>query len=483
MSFRVAVFICSLLTPRWVLHHQDYIFMNNNVFLIAASLLLITLLNAPKASAQDTSTTPSSSARVLTLDECLQIAMSNNIGLKQVRNNARIAKANDFQSIMNFLPSVSGYGNYGWNNGTSFDNSSGQFFTGSREGSYLAGSADLTLFNGFSAHYGKKANANLLEASLNTIKAEEQNIQSSVLGSYLAVVLDKESLKISNARIELLNGQLEREKKREEVGVGNLEQVYNFQSQLANESLNLVNLDNQYKRDLLGLLQTLGLKLGESYQVAQYIFEEDNILLNEHGFDQVLAQSMAFSPTLRSANASAEAAHYNFKVTQASMMPTLSIGADYSTQYSSLNRDVVSGDPIDLTQQYQNLTNKSLQLQLSVPIFNKYQNRTNTQIAKISRENAAMSLEQANIDVTNTIQRVFLELVSAQETYKAAQNNLIALNQSFEFVKTRYENGNTDFYTYLESLNNKNRAEIELVNSKYSIVFRKKILDVYRGLM
>jgi outer membrane protein len=63
------------------------------------------------------------------------------------------------------------------------------------------------------------------------------------------------------------------------------------------------------------------------------------------------------------------------------------------------------------------------------------------------------------------------------------KDNLVALNQSFEYVKTRYENGNTDFYTYLESLNNKNRAEVELVNAKYSIVFRKKILGVYRGLL
>ena len=98
-------------------------------------------------------------------------------------------------------------------------------------------------------------------------------------------------------------------------------------------------------------------------------------------------------------------------------------------------------------------------------------------------ENAKLGVEQTELDVTNTVQRVYLDLISAQETYKAAQENLVALNQSFEFVKTRYENGAIDFYSYLESLNNKNRGEIELVNAKYSIVFRKKILDVYRGLL
>ena len=247
--------------------------MNHNVFIIAASLLMVTLLNFPSA-AQEASTT-SSGTQVLTLDECLSIAMSNNIALRQVRNNTRIAKANDFQSIMNYLPSVSGFGNYNWNNGTSFDNSSGQFFTGSRESSFMTVNAELVLFNGFRTHYNKKANSIALDASLNSIKAQEQVIQSSVLGSYLSVVLDKEAVKISKARIELLKGQLEREKKREEVGVGNLEQVYNFQSQLANENLNLITRENQYQRDLLGLVQSLGMTVSKPYKVAPYIFEDE----------------------------------------------------------------------------------------------------------------------------------------------------------------------------------------------------------------
>jgi len=55
------------------------------------------------------------------------------------------------------------------------------------------------------------------------------------------------------------------------------------------------------------------------------------------------------------------------------------------------------------------------------------------------------------------------------------------LDQTYVFMKKRFETGNTDFYTYLESLNNKNRAEIQLINAKYSIIFRKKVLDLYRS--
>ena len=95
--------------------------------------------------------------------------------------------------------------------------------------------------------------------------------------------------------------------------------------------------------------------------------------------------------------------------------------------------------------------------------------------------NAQLQADQAMLDVTNAAQRDYLDLVSAQTSYQTAQENYEALNQTFEFMKKRFETGNTDFYSYLESLNNKNRAEAQLINAKYTIVLRKRILDLYRG--
>lgn len=448
---------------------------------------LIALTIGQKAVAQQNATEAkrTNETKVLTLDDCLKIAMDNNIQLKQVRNNTRIAKANDFQAIMNYLPSISGFGNYTWNNGTGFDNSSGQFFTGGRESSFLSANADLTLFNGLANYYNKKATAKTLESNINQIKATEQTVNATVLGAYLSVILDRKQLEISDDRIELLKAQLEREKKRNEVGVGDLAQVYNFQSQLANENLNNVTLSNQYKRDRLSLLQALQLDVSNEYSIAPISLDEEASVLENERFAEVLEQSVLYSPGLKSAEANVEAARFNHKAAQSAYLPTVRLLASYSTQYSSLNKDNSSGTPVDLSigDQYSNLTNKSLELRMTVPIFNRYSIRTNAQVARINRENAKFDMEQSELDVTNNVQQVYLDLIAAQETYKAAEDNLVSLNQSFEFARTRYENGNTDFFTYLESLNNKNRAEIQLINAKYSIVFRKKILDVYRGLL
>lgn len=423
--------------------------------------------------------------RVLTLSECMQVAMDNNIQLKRVQNNARIADANYFQSLMEFLPSVGASMNYDLYNGTFFDNTAAKQVTEVTNSSSPRLDASWTLFNGFSNHYNRQSALNQKEASTYAVQEQKQSVESNVLAAYLSVVLDKENIKISEGRIALLESQLEREKKRNEIGVGNLEEVYNFQSQLANENLTMVNRKNELMTDMLRLLQTLQLEVSRDYDVAPYDFDLDPDLVEIERFDEVLESSMAYSPGIKRAMNNAESANYQFKSARAQHLPTVSLFARIGSSYSSngaRNPENGVNDPNATFEDQMNWNRYDyVNLSVSLPIFYNWRLRNSTQVAKINRENASLDLKQTELDMTNTIQQVYLDLVSAQETYKAAEENLMALNQSFEYVATRYENGNTDFYTYLESLNNKNRAEIELVNAKYRIVFRKKILDVYRG--
>jgi len=72
--------------------------------------------------------------------------------------------------------------------------------------------------------------------------------------------------------------------------------------------------------------------------------------------------------------------------------------------------------------------------------------------------------------------------MAARSTFLAAQENLEAVEKAYEFAEASYNSGRLDFYSYLESLNNKNRAEIELANSKYRFVLRKNVLEIYQGL-
>ena len=162
-------------------------------------------------------------------------------------------------------------------------------------------------------------------------------------------------------------------------------------------------------------------------------------------------------------------------------MQSLTARAAYGSSFSSRNFNEI-GDRISFFDQLGDNKYRRVSLNLSIPIFNKFQTKTDVQIARVNVADGVLANKQAEVDLTNSLQKAYLDFVSAQSSYKAAEENLVARRQAFLFMETSYDSGNTDLYNYLEALNNKNRAEMDLVNSKYSIVLRKRILDIYQGI-
>lgn len=424
---------------------------------------------------------------VLTLDECIKTALERNVSLKQARNNEIIAESNRLQAIMNFFPTLSAGINYDFFFGNFFDTNAARQVSATSNSSNPNISSSAVLFNGFSNHFQLQQRKHEQITSLETTKGTQLDVESAILSMYLNVILDKENIKIASERVALLEAQLNREKKRESVGVGNLESVYNFQGQLANQRLALNNLENTLQRDLLTLFQSMQLEPGvnvvevEAYEVA------DTVLLEElDAFELILDKSINGNPTIKASKSSYHASGYQLKSARAQRYPTISAFGRIGSNYSSNGAwDPSTGDFNDkasFSEQMRFNEFEYVNLSLNIPIFTRWQTSNSIQVAKVGMANAELDVAASVNTITNLIQTAYLDLVAAQNTYVSAKENLEASSQAFDFMKKRFETGNTDFFTYLESLNNKNRAEIELVNAKYSIVFRKKILDLYGGV-
>lgn len=457
--------------------------------------------------------------QVLTLEECINIALDNNIDIKRSRNDAISARAGYTQSKFNFLPSLSAGANHRWNEGLNFDNTTGQLVNTTTLGGGGALSANLTIFNGFANVFTLQQNKALYEASLESIKTNIQTTEASIVGAFLQVVSTKENLKIAEQTKGLFEEQLAREEKRQAAGVGNMEQVYNFRSQVAQQNLSIVNLKNTLESSKLTLIQLLLLDPAEDIDFKGINVEDAALEAELADYTGIQEKAIAFSPALKAAELNLEASRKGLKLSSFAWMPSLTLGASYGSSWSSNARDFrldddgdrifyqvdpeslaflrdaggelivgssTNGLPLDLgmtsinTQLDRNIT-KSATFSLSIPLFTRFQNRSNLQRSKISVLNSELTLEQSKNNLTNQVQQAYLNLVNAKSSYIAAKESLNNLNTSFEFAKTRYESGTIDFVTYLTSLNGKNNGELQLANSKYGILFRKLILDIFTG--
>lgn len=427
----------------------------------------------------------------LTLEESIDIALNNNIDIKRAKNNAISAKAGYAQSKYNFLPTISAGASHNWREGLNFDTNTGTLVNRTTLSGGGSVSASLTIFNGFQNRINVARNEYLYEASEEAVKSSIQNTEANIVGSFLQLIITRESLKIAEETITLLNKQLDREEKREKAGVGNMEQVYNLRSQVAQQQLVIVNFKNDLQSSELTLRQLLLLSSDEQY-TFEGITVSDAELEEELGsYEEIYNQSLEFSPAIRSAELTLEAAKKSLKIGQFGWMPSLSLSGGIGTSWSSNAVNVVDRNPntgapiqtevIDLSTQFENNVSKSASLNLSIPLFSRMNNRTQVQQSQIQMMNSELSLEQTKNTLTNQVQQAYLNLVNAKTSYRAAKESMINLNTAFEFSQTRYENGTIDFVTYLQSLNGKNRGELQLVQAKYTILFRKLILDIYTG--
>ncbi len=421
----------------------------------------------------------------LSLEECINIGLERNIDLKRTKNNALIAKANRFQSIMNFFPSLTAAINYDYFFGNFFDQNAARQVSATTNSSNPNISSSATLFNGFSNHYTRKQRINEVKSAEANIKNSELNVRTDILSFYLDVVLSQENLKIAEERVELLEAQLDREEKRVSVGVGSLDAVYNLRSQLSNERQNLVDAKNLVESTKLTLIQAVQLDPKNDYAIVADETIEEDLLREIDPFDQVLGEALEINPAIERASADRMASEYELKSAAAQRLPTITafgrLGSNYSSngarnpETGDFEGDATFREQIEFNQfEYVNFS-------LNLPIFNRWRTNTNVQVSKVGVLNADLDYQQAIVSVTNLVQRAYLDMINAQTAYSSAKENLEAQTSIFSFIKKRFEAGNTDFNSYQESLTNKNRAELQLLRAKYSIVFRKRILDLYRS--
>ncbi|HIC30330.1 MAG TPA: TolC family protein, partial [Flavobacteriaceae bacterium] len=120
-------------------------------------------------------------------------------------------------------------------------------------------------------------------------------------------------------------------------------------------------------------------------------------------------------------------------------------------------------------------------LNVSVPIFSQFQNKTNVAKAKIQEENAQLNLKQAKLDVEANFQRAFADAKAALRAYEAAKSSLESQQIAFQNSQERYDIGAMNAFDLEQSRLRLVNAESSLINAKYDFIFKTKGLDFYLG--
>ncbi len=302
------------------------------------ALLLFCLSPVLKAQRADSTAPPL--GKEWTLEQCVNYAWSHNISVKQSELNVETQKNNYTASKANLLPTLNGAATHTYDYGRTIDQFTNTFANTQVLSDNFYVSANFTIFSGLQNMNGIKQNQTAYQASQYDLQSNKNTLALNIASDYLQVLLNQELLQEAKSQHEVTLQQVERTQKMVDAGSLAKGNLYDVQSQEANDAVNTINAENQLDISMLNLAQLLDIDSVQLFKITHpAISIPDNPIINSP--DLVYSEAVTNQPDVKSAQLKWESAEKARQVAAGALYPRLIFAATFGTGYSSGDENVI----------------------------------------------------------------------------------------------------------------------------------------------
>jgi len=445
-----------------------------------------------------------------TLQRCVETALTNNLDVLQSQLQMQSSKIDKDQAKLNLLPNLNGSAGQTWSQGRSIDPYSNQPVTQNVSSSNYGLNSGVVLFNGLSLQNLIRQYSLTYEASKMDWQQAKDNLTLSVILGYLQVLSTEDQLTQSRNQAVLSGAQVERLQQMNQQGAIKPSDLSDLQGQYANDRLAIVNLQNSVETAKINLCQLMNIPYSEGMELERIDLAAFTVRY-ESTRDQIYKTALEQLALIKSVDLKEQSAAKAVKVARGQLWPTLSFGGGISTAYSSVAQqnqfvsstyeptsDSAIGNGMKLPvyrfqdnfspfskipykDQINNNVYTSYGFNLSIPIFNNLLQRNRLKQAKINLKNTQLVSKTTRTQLGTSIDRAYANMYAAADRYKVLLEQVTAYTESFRAAEIRFNNGVGTSVDYLIAKNNLDRANIDVITTKYDYILRTKILDFYQG--
>lgn len=446
----------------------------------------------------------------LSLTQAVDIALMHNLMVKSNEVSLKNAEVTYQQAKYNQLPSLGGNINQAASFGRSLNPFTNGFDSRNINFNNVGLNANMLLFNGGQLRNSVLQNEFALKATQQDLQSMRENISLQVVLAYLSILNAEDQLAIAKAQTEITKLQIDRTQKLVSAGTLPISNVLDLKAQLANEESNVVSFQSALDINKLTLYQLLNDSSIRAFELQRIQVPVPSSKGYDLSVNDIYAKALDIQPLVRAADFRVQGAARSVDVAKAFRLPTLSLNGSWSANQSNALRTIellgtqtvnlgsvaIAGMnyPVSTTQpkfgegatvgyfdQLNNTQNKVVSLNLNIPIFAKYANRTRVVQAGLQKENAEIEAERARLTLRQNIEQAYVNMLNAANKYEASAQQVSALEESFRASESRFNAGSIDFVSYNLQKTNLDKARLGLIQVKYDYVFRMKILDFYQG--
>jgi outer membrane protein len=372
--------------------------------------------------------------RVLTLDDCLRLALSGNPFVLATREKEAAAKAGVRQAESQFFPSLSGQGT---------DILAKKVFT-LEFPSFVPGEPpqkikmDFTKTYQFSLNFSmpvftsgllrssyKQAKYNLLAAK-ETVRQSSQETVFNVKKAFYGCLLARRFRDVSEETVALAEQHRQKVKNLYDVGMASRFDLLRSEVQVANLKPQLIRARNSLDLAELGLKNLLGLDLSEIIEIKGDL----NFVPLDTDVEEAVRRALAQRPELNQLEYQRRMAGEMVKAARASGLPSLALGGAYNFWGNRLNFKSK-----DWESYY------SVNLILNIPLFSGFSTSAKIGQSKAAAKELEWNLKGLTQIIRLEVRQAILNYRQATESLASQEKNVEQAREAVRLAELNYAEG------------------------------------------
>lgn len=446
--------------------------MKKRLISIIPGLSFLVLLTAANTTAR--------AQRQWTLDECIAYALEHNINIQQRALDIKKSQVKHETSSNAWLPEVNArlgeqfsFGNYNSTTGSM----TGSLVSDNNDLAYTTGtiSATMNLFDGFKTRNQERADRYSLEAANAYLEKARKDIDIQIAIRFLECLSKKSMVDVANAQLEVSQKLCQRAATLVEEGKRPISELKDVEASVASDEYTLAKAKGDLVLSLTELAQMLNLPSVDDFDVAP--FDENSATPTSIDYEGVIERW----PSIVAAKQSIEASKAQVKVARSGYYPTLTFEGYVKTYYVNMFHTNIGWGGFG-KQFFDNNLNEVVGLHLSIPIFNRFQTRSNIRTAKLNLAEQQLALDDARQNMRSEIQKAYTNVKVAFDKLGSAQKAVDAAAVSVSFEQDRYDAGRSSVFDLINAQQKHLKASQDAVQAKYEYLIRQRILDTLISL-
>ena len=399
-----------------------------------------------------------------TLEDCIRYAFANSYERKSMALSNESLQATYEQSKLQRLPSLSASAGQNFSNNERGWSSSGNLSVGS----------SVTLYQGGNLRNTIEQSRLNLERNKAQLERYDNQVVTQILQSFLQVLGNQELLNYQLEVLKTSGEQLKQGQARHRVGSILQSDLLLLEAQYLSDSNNVVDTRINIENNLLDLKVLLSMDPADELDIVSPDTENlDGLKASLPSEEEAIRMALEYLPDLKMSDYDIRIAEKSVQMAKGNYLPSVSANANVGMGLFPFDANGMS--------QWYNTPTESAGISVSIPIFSRGSTKTNVKKSQIALEQAQLDYEQTQLSLRQTVSQAYRNVVSAFNAYKVSQAKEHAYSKSFEAYNLQYQYGNITTVELLQQQNNYLNTLNSYIQNKYSLLMKRKILDLYMG--